>query len=88
MTDEEIARVVNKLVGTTYPIADSSYDEKAYNNILLLGSVIDLLVGNLGILVYTEHGSHFASVERCVNKATDILKTIKENIADYLSEVE
>ena len=88
MTDEEIVRVLNKLVGTTYPIADSIYDKKVYDNILLLGSVIDLLVSNLGILVYTEHDSHFASVERCVNKATDILKTIKENIADYLSEVE
>ena len=88
MTDEEIVRVVNKLVGTTYPIADSSYDEKVYNNITILGSVIDTLVGNLGLLISEEHDSKFASVERCTKRATDILKTINANIVDYLSEVE
>ena len=88
MTDEEIVRVVNKLVGTTYPIADSSYDEEVYNNITLLGSVIDTLVCNLGFFISVEHDSKFASVERCTKRATDILKTIRSNIDEYLSEVE
>ena len=88
MTDEEIVRVVNQLVGYIYPIADSSYDRKVCDNITLLGSVIDTLVCNMGNMICDEKDSPFASVEECTKRATDILKTIKSNIEEYLSEVE
>ena len=88
MTDEEIVRVVNKLVGTTYPIADSSYDEKVCNNIATMGSVMDTLVCNMGNMICDKKDSPFASVEKCTKRATDILKTIRSNIDEYLSEVE
>jgi hypothetical protein len=88
MTDEEIVKVVNTLVGYIYPIADSSYDRKVCNNIATMGSVIDTLVCNIGNMICDKKDSYFASVEECTKRATDILKTIRSNIDEYLSEVE
>ena len=43
MTDAEIVKVVNKLVGGIEPIADSNYDSKVFDNINLMGSVMERL---------------------------------------------
>ena len=84
MTDAEIVKVVDKLVGGIEPISDSSYDSKVFDNINLLGSVIDTLVCIVGNVVYENKNSQFASVEKCTNRAREILETIKLNINEYL----
>ena len=84
MTDAEIVKVVNKLVGGIEPIADSSYDSKVFDNINLMGSVIDTLVCMVGNVVYENEDSPFGSVERCTNRAREILETIKLDINEYL----
>ena len=84
MTDAEIVKVVNKLVGEIKPIADSNYDSKVFDNINLMGSVIDTLVCRVGNVVYENKNSQFGSVERCTNRAREILETIKLNINEYL----
>ena len=84
MTDAEIVKVVNKLVGEIEPIADSNYDSKVFDNINLMGSVIDTLVCMVGNVVYENKNSQFASVEQCTNRAREILETIKLNINEYL----
>jgi len=87
MTDSEIVKVVNTLVGSITPVADSHFDEKVYDNIMLMGSVVDTLVCRIGNMVCDNHDSQFGSVEKCTNKALEILKTINENINEYLDEV-
>lgn len=84
MTDAEIVKVVNKLVGGIEPIADSNYDSEVFDNINLMGSVIDTLVCRIGNMVYENKSSQFASVEKCTNRAKEILETIKLNINEYL----
>ena len=84
MTDAEIVKVVNKLVGGIEPIADSSYDYKVFDKINLMGSVIDTLVCMVGNMVCENKNSQFASVELCANRAREILETIKLNINEYL----
>ena len=84
MTDAEIVKVVNKLVGGIEPIADSNYGSKVSDNINLMGSVIDTLVCMVGNMVYENKNSQFASVEQCTNRAMEILETIKLNINEYL----
>ena len=86
MSDEEIVKVVNKLVGEINPIADSSYDLKILNNIILMGSVIDTLVCNIGNVMYTNRDSQFASIQKCISKGKEILTTINANINEYLKE--
>ena len=86
MTDAEIVKVVNKLVGGIEPIADSSYDSKIFDNINLMGSVVDTLVCRIGNMVYDNQDSKFASVEKCTSRAKEILETIKVNINEYLEQ--
>lgn len=87
MTDSEIVKVVNKLVGSISPVADSAYDEKIYKNIMLMGSVIDTLVCRIGNMICENQDSQFGSVEQCTDKAIEILRTINKNINEYLEEI-
>ena len=88
MNDSEIVKVVDKLVGNINPIADSFYDSKAYENIKLMGNVVDTLVCKIGNMVCENEDSKFASVEQCRDMAVEILKNINRNITEYLNEVE
>ena len=88
MTDEEIVKVVNTLVGGITPIADSSYDSKVLDNICLLGNVVDSLVCRMGNVAMDSHNSNFASVEKCGKQLLEILNNINKNIEEYLQEVE
>lgn len=84
MTDAEIVKVVNKLVGEINPITDSIYDAKVFDNINLMGSVIDTLVCRIGNMVCENQDSQFVSVEKCTSRAKEILEAIKANINEYL----
>lgn len=84
MTDAEIVKVVDKLVGEINPIADRNYDSKVFDNINLMGSVVDTLVCRIGNMVCGNQDSQFASVEKCTSRAKEILETIKANINEYL----
>lgn len=86
MTDAEIVKVIDKLVGGINPIADSSYDDKVFDNINLMGSVVDILVCRIGNMVCENQDSQFASVEKCTSRGKEILETIKANINEYLDE--
>lgn len=87
MTDSEIVKVIDKLVGGINPIADSSYDSKVFDNINLMGSVIDTLVCRIGNMVCDNQDSQYGSVQKCTSKATEILKIINNNINEYLKEL-
>lgn len=86
LTDAEIVKVVDKLVGEINPIADSSHDSKVFDNINLMGSVIDTLVCRIGNMVCDNQDSQFSSVEKCTSRAIEILETIKANINEYLEQ--
>ena len=87
MSDEEIAKVVNTLVGGITPIADSHYDRKTLENICLLGNVIDTLVCRMGNIAIENSNSTYGSVEECVEQITKSLSNIKQNIEEYLQEL-
>ena len=88
MTDEEIVKVVNTLVGGVTPIGDSCYDSKVLDNICLLGNVVDSLVCRMGNVAMDSYNSNFASVETCGKRLLEILSNINKNIEDYLVESE
>lgn len=88
MTDEEIVKVVNTLVGGITPIGDSCYDSKVLDNICLLGNVVDTLVRRMGNVAMDSYDSDFASVEKCGKQLLEILSNINKNIEDYLAESE
>lgn len=87
MSDEEIVKVVNTLVGGITPIADSHYDRKTLQNICLLGNVIDTLVCRMGNIAIENNNSQYASVEECVEQITKSLSNIKNNIEEYLQDL-
>ena len=88
MTDAEIVKVVIKLVGNINPIADSYYDAKVLENINIMGSVVDTLVCRIGNMIYDNKASKEGSVTACTGRAKEILKTINENISEYLEETQ
>ena len=87
MSDEEIVKVVNTLVGGITPIADSHYDRKTLENICLLGNIIDTLVCRMGNIAIENNNSQYASVEECVEQITKSLSNIKSNIEEYLQDL-
>lgn len=87
ITDNEVVKVVNALVGDITPVADSYYDEEIYNNITLLGSVIDTLVCKVGDMLLSNNDSQFTSVEKCTSKAKEVLQEINADIDDYLEGI-
>ena len=88
MNDEEILKVVKALTGTITPIADSHYDEKAKNNLCLLGNVVDTLVCQIGFVAVEHYDSCYASEREVGNQAIKILNTIKSNIDSFLEEID
>ena len=87
MNDEEILKVVKALTGTITPIADSHYDEKAKNNLCLLGNVVDTVVYQIGYVAVNYYDSCYASEREVGNQAIKILNTIKSNIDSFLEEI-
>ena len=87
MTDEEILKLVETLIGTITPIADSHYDEKAKNNLCLLGNVVDTLVCEIGYVAVNHYDSIYASESEVGKQAIKILNTIKSNIDSFLEEI-
>lgn len=87
MNDEEIVKVVKALTGTITPIADSYYDEKAKNNLCLVGNVVDTLVCQIGHVAVDYYDSNFDSEKEVGNQAAKILNTIKSNIDSFLEEI-
>ena len=86
MTDEEIVKVVSTLVGSIVPIRDSYYDGKALENICLLGNVVDSLICKMGNVALDSYNSSFGSEEQCGKQLFKILKSINQNIEEYLQE--
>ena len=87
MNDEEIVKVVKALTGNITPIADSHYDEKAKENLCLVGNVVDTLVCQIGYVAVNHYNSNYASESEVGNQAIKILNTIKSNIDSFLEEI-
>lgn len=88
MNDGEIVKVVKALTGTITPIADSNYDEKARDNLCLLGNVVDTLACQIGYVATNHYDSIYASEREVGKQAIKILNTIKSNIDDFLQETD
>ena len=86
MTDEEIVKVINTLIGNIIPIADSYYDEKVKLNIQKLGCVIESLIYYLGNMTSEHYNSMYASEEDCGKEGLQILNSIKVIIEEFLEE--
>lgn len=87
MTDEEILKVIETLIGTITPIADSAYDKKVENNLCLLGSIVDELACQIGEVALINYDSIYGSQKDVGEKAIKILNTIKSNIESFLEEI-
>lgn len=88
MNDDEIVKVTRTLIGKVKPIADSSYDGKIKANIEKLGNVISCLIADIGYMSCDSFDSPFASEEECGKLGYRILKNIRNEIDEYLSEIE
>lgn len=88
MNDDEIVKVIRTLIGKVRPIADSSYDGKIKTNIEKLGNVISCLIADIGYMACESFGSPYASEEECGKLGYTILKNTRNEIDEYLSEIE
>lgn len=88
MNDDEIVKVIRTLVGKVIPIADSNYDEKIKYNIEKLGNVISCLIADIGYMSCESFDSPYASEEECGKLGYRILKNTRNDIDEYLSEIE
>lgn len=88
MNDDEIVKVIRTLIGNVKPIADSSYDKKIKTNIEKLGNVISCLIADIGYMTCESFDSPYASEEECGKLGYRILKNTRNEIDEYLSEVE
>lgn len=86
MTDEEIVKVINTLVGSITPIADSYYDTKKKLNIQKLGYIIESLIYQLGNMSSEKYDSPYFSEKECGEEGIKILESIKGIVEDFLDE--
>lgn len=88
MTEEEIVKVMQTLIGETSPIGETHHDHKVLANIWLYMEVIDTLImyiieDNTSLTSYMRS---LASVEDCREAMLKGLKKIKERIEECLEE--
>ncbi len=88
MESEEILKVSRELIGSVYPIADSYYDEVRRINANKSYDIISGLIADIGCMACESYDSQFASVEECGKNGFNILKNLKAEIEDYLSDIE
>lgn len=88
MTDEEIVKVVRTLIGKVIPIADSNYDSLIKDNIDKQYNVISCLIADIGYMSCESYNSPYASEEVCGIEGIKILKSLKQEIEEYLEGVE
>lgn len=88
MTDEEIIKVVRTLIGTVIPIADSCYDSKVKDHIEKQYSVISSLLADIGYMACKHFNSPYASEEECGIMGYRILRNLRNEIDEFLSEIE
>lgn len=88
MDSEEILKVSRELIGSVYPIADSYYDEARLINANKSYNIISGLIADIGCMACESYDSQFGSVKECGKNGLNILKNLKSEIEDYLSDIE
>ena len=82
-----IFEVIDYMVDSCLPIADSSYDSKVLDNIEIMFNIADYCVANL--CEATEAiASRFGSCQDCGYEAMDYIKQLKSTIEDYMMDEE
>lgn len=90
MDEQEIVKVVRKLVGDTSPIGETHYDHKALANIYLYMEVVDQLLMYIidDATLMSDYMRNLASVQDCREAMLEGLKKIKERIEECFEEEE
>lgn len=88
MNSEEILKVSRELIGSVYPIADSYYDEVRRINANKSYDIISGLIADIGCMSCECYDSQYGSVKDCGENGYKILKNLKSEIEDYLSDIE
>jgi len=73
----EIEDVVRKLVGDTYPIGETSHDEKCLENLKVLTGVIDTLLQDVADIRKLAHRREF-SIGECWRRADSFIEHVKK----------
>lgn len=83
-----IFEIVKKLIGNTYAIGETNYDEKANKNIEVLGELTNKLVNEL-ILIRSDNLDRYEYSRKVNGKiANKYLINIKEQLDDEIKEQE
>ena len=90
MDEQEIVKVVKKLIGETSPIGETHYDHKALAHILLYMEVVDKLIMYIidDTTLMSDYMKNLASVQDCREAMLEGLKKIKERIEECFEEEE
>lgn len=88
MESEEILKVSRELIGSVLPIADSYCDDVRLTNANKSYDIISGLIADIGCMACECYDSQFASVKECGENGFNILKNLKAEIEDYLSDIE
>ena len=90
MDEQEIVKVVRKLVGDTTPIGETYHDNKVLANVMTYMGVIDRLVMRIidNITLMPDYMKSYASVQDCREQMFTDLKLIKKRIEECFEEEE
>lgn len=90
MNEQEIVKVVRKLIGDTSPIGETRYDHKALANIYLYMEVVDQLLMYIidDATLMSDYMRNLASVQDCKEAMLEGLKKINERIEKCFEEEE
>jgi len=73
MKAENIIEVVMKLTGEVHPVADSSIDDKRFENLKILCDVANQLIKVIDDVSYQYKDSHFGSMQKASTYANKFL---------------
>lgn len=90
MNEQEIVKVVRKLIGETSPIGETHYDHKALANICVYMGVVDQLIMYIidDATLMSDYMKSLASVQNCRKAILEGLKKINERIEECFEEEE
>ena len=91
MTNEvkTICNLIQKYVGSISAIAETGHDRKVIKNLDTLFEIVSVLIDDIQLSMTDAHGLIvYGSAENVFVKERDYLTGLKENIEEWLKEVE
>lgn len=79
-TKEEVLKLVKALTGEIQPVGETNEDNKRYENLKVLGDVVEALACEISEVDYKNAGMSQYSIKRAKTEASLIIKRIKESI--------